>query len=304
MVCSGGAGNAPGSFMSIGAPDTTTRASGPDRRGVALIVRLGVQGVGAGGTRLHQNIGALAGRDQQLLERLHGAELDAVIGDRMQVVLLQIEQHVVLIGRIEDAPALHLAGTHLDHRSALAVDRQEARRRLRKQRLEILDHAVRVVDHLGQHQQALAGGCDLRHIGEIALDDDGAHHAARHLDIGAAVVVRVIPVGALGVILRQLDLDIVAVAGRHRAHDVVGDAARARMRAMEMEIGVVELMRLADVGGHPVPVRRQIVDQLDAQRVAGLHAQGRPRAAAFIGPDIEPDAADLAVGVGRHARSC
>ncbi len=98
-------------------------------------------------------------------------------------------------------------------------------------------------------------------------------------------------------VLRQLDLDVVGMAGRHRAHDVVGDAARARMRAMEVEIGVVELMRLTDVRGKPVPVRRQIVDQLDAQRVAGLHAQGRPRAAAFIGPDIEPDTADLPVGV-------
>ena len=85
---------------------------------MALVVRHGVQRVGAGGARLHQDIGALAGRDQELLEWLHGAELDAVIGDGMQVVLLQIEQHVVLIGRIEDAPALHLAGTHLDHRLA------------------------------------------------------------------------------------------------------------------------------------------------------------------------------------------
>ena len=222
----------------------------------------------------------------------------------MQIVLLEIEQHVVLIGRIEDAPALDLAGPHLDHRTALAVDREETRRRLRKQRLEILDHAVGVVDHLGQHQQPLARGRDLGHVGEIALDDERADHAARHLDVGAAVVVRVIPIGAAGVVGRQRDLDVVAVARRHRAHDVVGDPARARMRAVEMEIGVVELMRMADVGGHPVAVRRQIVDQLDAQRLAGLHAQGRTGAAALIGPDIEPDAADLAIGVADSARSC
>jgi hypothetical protein len=66
---------------------------------------------------------------------------------------------------------------------------------------------------------------------------------------------------------------------------------------LEVEIGVVELMRLTDVGGKPVPVRRQIIDQLDAQRAAGLHAQGRPRAAAFIRPNMEPDTADLPVGV-------
>jgi hypothetical protein len=33
MVCSGAGGNSPGSFMSIGAPDTTTLASGPTGEG-------------------------------------------------------------------------------------------------------------------------------------------------------------------------------------------------------------------------------------------------------------------------------
>ena len=98
-------------------------------------------------------------------------------------------------------------------------------------------------------------------------------------------------------VLRQGDLDVVGLARGHRAHDVVGNAAWARMRSMEVEIGVVELMRLTDVRGKPVPVRRQIVDQLDAQRVAGLHAQGRTWDAAIIAADVEPDAADVPVGV-------
>src|ERR1700732_1534879 len=93
MVCSGGGGNLPGSFMSIGAPDTTTLARGADRRGVPRIVRCRVQGIGAGGARLHQQISALARSDQNLLERLHGPELNAVLGDGMQVMLLQLEWH-------------------------------------------------------------------------------------------------------------------------------------------------------------------------------------------------------------------
>jgi hypothetical protein len=74
------------------------------------------------------------------------------------------------------------------------------------------------------------------------------------------------------------------------------------MRTMKMEIGVVELMRMANIGGQDVPVRRQIVDEFDAQRFAGLHAQGRPRTAAVIRPHIKPDAADSPVSV-RHAQS-
>ena len=44
-------------------------------------------------------------------------------------------------------------------------------------------------------------------LGEvIALDHDGAHHAARHLHVGRAVVMRVIPVGAARMVGGQRDL--------------------------------------------------------------------------------------------------
>ena len=148
-------------------------------------------------TCLYQEIGALAGQDQVRLHRFHGAELDAVIGDCMQFVLLELEQHVVLVTGVHDAPALDLAGPHGDGRPALTVDREETGRGLGEQGLERLDHAALVEDHLGQDQHALLGVGDLGHLGEVALDDDHADHAACHLDVGAAVMVRVVPVGAL-----------------------------------------------------------------------------------------------------------
>jgi hypothetical protein len=91
---------------------------------------------------------------------------------------------------------------------------------------------------------------DLGHIGEVALDDDGAHHAARHLHIGRAVEMRMVPVGAARVVRGQRDLDVVAFSRLHQPHDVVGDTARAAVRAVEMEVCVVELVRIRRSARH------------------------------------------------------
>jgi hypothetical protein len=74
------------------------------------------------------------------------------------------------------------------------------------------------------------------------------------------------------VVVGQLDLDIVGLAGQHRTHDVVGDAARAAVRAVEVEVRVVELVRAGEVLGRHVAIGRQVVDHPDLQRLAGLHA--------------------------------
>jgi hypothetical protein len=157
----------------------------------------------------------LPGREQQGLQFLHAPELDAVIGDDIQIVLLEFEKEVVLVLRADQPPALHFTGTHRDRRPALAVDRQEARRGLREQRREILDHPEGVVDDLRHHHDALFRIGDLGHAGKIALDDDGARHAAGDLHVGAAVMVRVIPVGAARMVLGQRDLDVVLLARHH-----------------------------------------------------------------------------------------
>ena len=164
-------------------------------------------------------------------------------------MLVELQQHVVLVLRADQAPALHLARPHVDGRPPLAVDRQEARRGFRKERAEVLDHVEGVEHDLRQQHDALARPGDLRHIGEVAFDDDGARHAARHLHVGRAVVMRMVPVGAARVVRGQRDLDVVRLARHHRAHDVVGDAARAAVRAVEMEVRVVELVRMRGVAG-------------------------------------------------------
>src|SRR5262249_61254633 len=54
------------------------------------------------------------------------------------------------------------------------------------------------------------------------FDYDGADHATRHLNIGRAVEMRMVPVGAARVVRGQRDLDVVALARLHQPHDVVG----------------------------------------------------------------------------------
>jgi hypothetical protein len=167
---------------------------------MTLIERHGVQFVGARTARLYQHIGALSRRDQELLHLLQGAQLDAVVGDDVQPMLVERQQHVVLVLRADQAPALHLTRPHVDGRPPLAVDRQEARRGFRKERAEALDHVEGVEHNLRQQHDTLARLCDLRHVGEVAFDDDGAGHAACHLHIGRAVVMRMVPVGAARVV--------------------------------------------------------------------------------------------------------
>src|SRR5262249_16040299 len=152
------------------------------------------------------------------------------------------------------------------------------------------DHATVVTDHLGQYQHALLGRGDLGHFGEVALDDDHANHAACHLDVSAAVMVRVVQIGALGVVLGQGDLD---VGRHHRGHDVVGDAAGVRVAAVEMEVRVVELMRFAEVHRHQVAVGREVVGHTDLEGLARLHAQGRAWRAALIAAYVKPYATNV-----------
>jgi hypothetical protein len=61
--------------------------------------------------------------------------------------------------------------------------------------------------------------------------------------------------------------------------NVIGDAARTAVRAVEMEVPVVELVRMRGVAGEEIAVGRQVVYQPYLQRFAGLHAQRRPQPA-------------------------
>lgn len=115
--------------------------------------------------------------------------------------------------------------------------------RFREKRSEIFHHAKRVEHGLGQHEQALLSGSDLGNLGEITFDDQCAHSATRDLHVGRSMCVRVIPIGPRDMVGRYGDLDVVALARFHHAHDIVGDAARADMQSVGVKIGGVELMR-------------------------------------------------------------
>ncbi len=207
------------------------------------------------------------------------------------------EAQIVLVAGMDDPPALNLAGPHVDGRIALPVDRQEARHRLRPHRVIGFDRAAIVEQHLVEDENSLPRAGDLRRAGEVALDDQRAGHAARHLDVGAAVMMRVIPVGAARVVARNRDLDVIAFARLHRPEDVVGDAAGIDVHAVDMEVRGVEVVRQRHVERHRVRVRRQLVLQPQAKHVARPGAEGGTRDRPFIGPQRQPVAADVLVGI-------
>ena len=111
-------------------------------------------------------------------------------------MFLEGDMKVVLMAGMNNPPALDLAGPHANGRLPLSIDREEARHGFRPHRVVALDRAPVVEQHLVQNEHAFRGAGDLRDIVEIALDDQRACHAAGDLDIGAAVVVRMIPIGA------------------------------------------------------------------------------------------------------------
>ena len=68
------------------------------------------------------------------------------------------------------------------------------------------------------------------------------------------------------------------------------------MRAVEMQVRIVELVRMRGVAGQDIAVGRQVIDEPDLQRFARLHAQRRPQPA-FVSAQVEAHAADVAIGV-------
>ena len=209
----------------------------------------------------------------------------------------QVHEEVVLPASMQDAPALHLARPHGDGRFTHAVHGEEVRGCFREKRAKILNHAELVEHSLGQHEQPLPRGCDFWDISEIAFDDQRANGAARDLHVCRTMGVRMIPIGPRDMVGRYGDLDVVALARFHHAHDIVGDAARTDMQSMRMKIGGVELMRQRMVDRLGIAVGRHVVDKLDTQHIAGLQAQGWTRNGAFISPHIEPGAADIFIRV-------
>ena len=66
---------------------------------------------------------------------------------------------------------------------------------------------------------------------------------------------------------------------------------------MEVEVGGVEVVRQHPVDRYHIRVRRQCVDQLDPQRVAGPDTEGGSRDVAPVSSELKAVAADILVGV-------
>ena len=113
---------------------------------------------------------------------------------------------------------------------------------------------------------------------------------------------RVIPIGAPGVIGRDADLDVVALPGLHRPEDVVGQVARTHMRAMKVKIRRIEVMRQGHVDQHRIGIGRKVVDEPDVQNIAGPNAQCRARDVSLVSAQKQPITANILVGVANPQR--
>ena len=85
------------------------------------------------------------------------------------------------------------------------------------------------------------------------------------------------PTASFGRVVETAELD--AIRRETWDHNNLGNAipgatpsARIDVRTMEVEIRGVEMVRQRHVEWHRIRVRRQIVDEADAQHVAGTHA--------------------------------
>jgi hypothetical protein len=71
-----------------------------------------------------------------------------------------------------------------------------------------------VEQYLVQNEDSINAARDLRDIIEVTLNDQRAGHTSGDLDIGAAVMVGMVPIGAPRVIARDGGFDFVALPGR------------------------------------------------------------------------------------------
>ena len=143
---------------------------------------------------------------------------------------------------------------------------------------------------------------DLRHAREVAFEDDRARHAARDLDVRRAVTMGVIPVRAGRMGGRDGDLDLVGLPRFHLAQHVVGDAVGTHMQAVGVQVGRVDAIREVVVARLWIAVGRQLVDEANAQHVAGTHAKRRPRRRALVGAQMETVPADVLIRVADPER--
>src|ERR1700674_4256668 len=126
-------------------------------------------------------------------------------------MFLEGDMKVVLMAGVNNPPTLDLAGPHANGGLPLSINREEAWHGFWPDRVIVLDRTSVVEQHLVQEEHTLRDAGDLRDIVEIAVNDQHACHASGDLDIGAAVVVRMIPIGAPRMFTRDGDLYIVTL---------------------------------------------------------------------------------------------
>ena len=276
---------------------------------------------------LHQEISAVAGREGDVLHHLRrrgqvdfGAKLfggraqrrrggvgverlaqvvdvgetDAVLGDLPPghtVRKRQLQLSPGLHGGVDETPALGFARLHADHRRALAVDQEG--RRVGREVVGIVEIHVRpdLLEHQHFFEIALAAArhavIGVQPVVERTFDDERASHAVQDLLGGRAVFVRVVPVGAFGLVpgdgvdvvpvvadfggaMRvHVGLDAFGAFGQKRQQHVIRMFLRRNVGAVEMQVGSVVTVET---------IGRDLADKLaigELDRVGGAVGFGR-----------------------------
>ena len=156
-------------------------------------------------------------------------------------------------------------------------------------------------DRLQQHVEIAVAG---RRGRARAADDQRAGHAARDLQRGRAVAVRMVPEGARGMVGRDVVLVLEVDARIDRDQHVVAVARRIDPQSVRVHVGAVEAVRrvraaAVDRAGR---VLRQLVVQRHAHRLPGSHLDLRPderRLRIDAGPDVAAQLDLVLAALGR-----
>ena len=97
-------------------------------------------------------------------------------------------------------------------------------------------------------------------------------------------------------------LDLIGLPRLHLAQGIVGVAVRAHVQAVRVQIGRVEAIRQVVVVRLRIAVRRQLIDEADAQHVAGTRTERGAGRHSIISAHVELVPADVLIRIADTER--
>ena len=232
-----------------------------ERPGVGLLLH---QTEAARVASRREHVDTLAWPDQHLVRRLRLGQRSRVPADNHQLQPLGAQTEIGVRRLPAQPPQLRLAGPHRDLGVELAVDRLD---RPVGRLGHLVQPSVSIGRKLFQRHQAFDQRLRRGHLVLKALDHQRPAQAAHQLPLGEIMAVGMKPVDPGRMVLGDGDHIVPAFAGSNHVHRIVSMTLGRYAQAVEVHVG-----RL-----------RQVVDEVQSQRVAGLQTQHRPAVDAIVG---------------------